>query len=278
MARQAVVPTDGSIQDETTSPGDSVFPAPAPHSKLCLHTFGAEGQRLPCLAEQPREKVHPKAGPVLLAPAPIPGASETVPGPTPQGGCSPAPPSPSRKPTSAGFRSPGSLSWFRGQSRLFLGREAGLAPLSPHSCERRSAQGLTWENVSARKLLARQPASRKERVPRASSHPSAPPSGVPSSLLPLPHGPRGSRSPPWPLQPLAWLQFRSHQPAAEAPEGPTLWQPGRAESPKGRSSCLIKSSQAWAGTPRAGSPGAKQAPGSPGASGAGPLTLFYYYF
>lgn len=51
------------------------------------------------------------------------------------------------------------------------GRRPGLgAPLSPCSCvpdpcESPSTRGLTWERVSARKLLVRQPESWKERVP-----------------------------------------------------------------------------------------------------------------
>lgn len=175
---------------------------------------------------------------------------------------------------------PASLPWAHtpgsgARNRLFLGPEEGLAsgaPLSPCSCapgpcESPSAECLTWERVCARKLLAKQPESWKERVPGGQSQ--LPPAHFSFwspllSAITVPWVPEAlpDHYSPWP-----WLRFPSPHPWG-SPEGVNTPRACGAYSPQ-------RQVQSGLGTPKARPPGTMLPSWVPQGSRAWLPTLFY---
>lgn len=160
----------------------------------------------------------------LSALALIPGASENVPGTTPQGRHGPGPLLASQLQPPPVSLPQGSLCWPWSRDRLFMGWEGDLpgahlcslqlcalcpreSPLASASCGKEPPPGNSWsDGLNLRR--------RGSLVARVSSHPPTFPLCQPLlSVLSPPPAPMGPRNHPHPLQPLG---------LAQAPQ----WSPG----------------------------------------------------
>lgn len=202
-----------------------MFQGPILSSQLCLRTFVVGCSRPPrALLDSPVRKCILVLAPcsLLSALALIPGASENVPGTTPQGRHGPGPLLASQLQPPPVSLPQGSLCWPWSQDRLFMGWEGDspwvhLCPLQlcavpvralkwSASCGKEPPPGNSWsDSLNLR---------RGSLAARVGSHPPAFPLCNPLlSVLSPPPAPMGPRNHPYPLQPLG---------LAQAPQ----WSPG----------------------------------------------------
>lgn len=224
---------------------DSVPPRPHPTClSLLVHAQGGVlAPRPPGPVDSSVRKLVPKLAlcSLPLAPALIPGASESVPGTVLLRATVVLVTSSLPFPPTQAVPFPMLTLPALGPAQAISGLEEGLAsggtsvPCScaPCPCESLSAECLMWERVSVRKLLVRPPGSWKERVPGGQHQ--LPPICSPS-LLSAPHG---GQKPALPTSAFG-RGFTSHP--LEKPGG-SLWQHVGLQAPKAGLLGLIQSNQ-----------------------------------